>query len=157
MVIPPVLKTGVRKGLWVRVPPPPHMKYLGIDYGAKRVGLAVSDEEGKIAFPRAVIAKDEKTLTYIVRMLKEENIAAIVMGDTRASGGHENPITKEAERFAKILGEKSGIPVKLVSELGTSVEASRYAPEEKGHDDSAAAAILLQRFLDMHEGDTIQK
>ena len=133
------------------------MKYLGIDYGAKRVGLAVSDEEGKIAFPRAIITNDEKTQAFILQIIKEEKVGAIVMGDTRASGGHENSVTKEAEGFAKTLSEKSGIFVTLASELGTSIEASRYAPEEKGHDDSAAAAIVLQRFLDMHAHDTMSE
>lgn len=123
-------------------------KYLGIDYGAKRVGLAVSDTEGTIAFPREMIPNDGQLLPHIVRLAEEEKIGAIVMGDTRAAGGRENPITAESDRFAQELREHTRLPVERAFEIWSSIEAGRLAGGE-GHDDAAAAAIILQRFLDM--------
>ncbi|OGG66529.1 hypothetical protein A3D71_02845 [Candidatus Kaiserbacteria bacterium RIFCSPHIGHO2_02_FULL_55_20] len=124
------------------------MKYLGIDYGAKRVGIAVSDAEGKIAFPRTTFPNDEKLSSKLAALTTEENIEAIVVGDTRSHGGRDNPVTAEAEAFVTALQATVAVPVERVWELWSSIEASRYAPEGKGHDDASAAAVILQRFLD---------
>ena len=125
------------------------MKYLGIDYGAKRVGLAVSDDAGGIAFPRTTLANDGKVLSQLTKIIEEEKIGKIVIGDTRSHGGLDNQVTAEAEVFVTALQAATAVPVLRVWEMWSSVEASRYAPEEKGHDDASAAAIILQRFLDM--------
>lgn len=129
------------------------MKYLGIDYGAKRVGIAISDDEGRIAFPRAVIPNDKNLLPYTVELIKKEKIGTIIVGDTRSHGGRDNPVTKEANAFIEILKKTTNLPVEKAWEAGSSIEASRYAPEREGHNNAAAAAIILQRFLDMHAGD----
>jgi putative Holliday junction resolvase len=86
------------------------MKYLGIDYGAKRVGLAVSDEGGTIAFPRASAPNDETLLAFLVRMIAQEKIGQIVAGDTRSHGGAENRVTAEAEKFMAALARGTGLP-----------------------------------------------
>ena len=126
------------------------MKYLGIDFGTKRVGLAVSDDAGAIAFPRATLPNDAQLFSQLVELVKNEKIGSIVVGDTRSHGGKDNPVTAEAEAFVSALQTSmSDIPVKRVWEMWSSIEASRYAPEGKGHDDSSAAAIILQRFLDI--------
>jgi putative Holliday junction resolvase len=125
------------------------MKYIGIDYGSKTVGIAISDDEGKIAFPRAEIPNDEKLLSFVARMASEEKTEQVIVGDTRSHGGAENPVTKEAERFAGELARETGLPVSRAFEAWSSVEASRYAPKGQEHNDAAAAAIILQRFLDM--------
>jgi len=125
------------------------VKYLGIDYGAKRVGIAVSNEEGSIAFPRATISSD-KALEVIQDVIREEKVESIVVGDTRSHGDRENPITKEAEQFMGELAQETGLPVSRAFEVFSSIEASRHAPKGKEHDDSAAAALILQRFLDMN-------
>ena len=124
------------------------MRALGIDYGGKRIGLAISDAGGEYAFPREMIANDSQTLTKISALVDSEKIGSIAMGDTRSYSDRENPVTKEAEKFAAILKEKTGITVTLVREAGTSIEASRFAPENDQHSDAVAAAIILQRFLD---------
>ena len=123
------------------------MRYLGIDYGAKRIGIAISDEAGTIAFPRAVVPNDEKLLPFVTRMIEEEKIATLVVGDTRTVHGAENPVTESMEKFARSLTSR-GVQVERVGEAWSSIEASRYAPLGKEHDDGAAAAIILQRFLD---------
>lgn len=124
------------------------MRYLGIDYGTKRIGLAVSSEA--IAFPRGVIANDDNLFATLQGVIEKERIGAIVVGDTRSYGGRENPITKDVEAFIKRLRAASTLPVDPVSETGSSIEASRYAEAGSEKDDSAAAAIILQRFLDSH-------
>ena len=129
------------------------MKYLGIDYGAKRVGIALSDEAGGIAFPYGELPNDEQLLSNVVRLIHEERVTRLVVGDTRSLGGAANPITKEADEFMEKLGKASGMKVTPALEAGSSVEASRYAPEGHEHDNAAAAAFILQRYLDMHEGE----
>jgi putative Holliday junction resolvase len=126
------------------------MKYLGIDYGAKRVGLAVSNTEGTIAFPRTTLGNGPDVLEDLACIIRKEGIEKIVMGDTRSYGGAENLVTKDAEAFADALAATAGIAVKKFFEVATSVEARAYVPE--GHDDAAAAAVILQRYLDMKGG-----
>ena len=125
------------------------MRYLGIDYGVKRVGLAVTDAMGAIAFPRTTVQNDPKLFDHLMQMIAAEKIEGIVVGDTRAFSGFENPVTRSAELFMNKLRDLSKLPVVSAWEAGSSVEASRYAPDDK-HEDGAAAAIILQRYIDMH-------
>jgi putative Holliday junction resolvase len=127
------------------------MKCIGVDYGAKRVGVALSDENGSIAFPKVVLRNDEKLIAALVTLVREERAELFVVGDTLSHGGFENPITRDAEHFAEQLQKESGLPVERVPEVWSSVEASRFAPKGE-HNDAAAAAIILQRYLDMKHG-----
>ena len=124
------------------------MRYLGIDFGLKRVGLAVSDEAGSIAFPRSTIANDDVLTERIFALIQEEHIGVVVVGDTRAASGAPNITSLSADLFIEELREKLDIPVRRGFEAWSSVEAARYAPKGQKHDDAAAAAIILQRFLD---------
>ena len=123
------------------------MKFLGVDFGTKRIGLALSDEGGLMAFPKGTIPNDGKALAAIELLVKQERVAAIVVGDAKAFGGKENDVTPEADAFADALA-KIGVPVERIWEAWSSREASRFAPEGEGHNDAAAAAVILQRFLD---------
>lgn len=127
------------------------MRYLGLDYGAKRIGIAVSDAAGSFAFPRETLPNDPSTIDRIARFAHEEKIEEVVIGDARAVSGAANPITAEAEAFSKKLEAYLGLPVHAVWEAWSSVEAARFAPKGREHDDSAAAAIILQRYLDTHQ------
>ena len=82
------------------------MRYLGIDYGAKRVGISISDESGKIAFPHSIVRNDKGLLARIAELVAEKKIDSVVLGDTRTTGGMENPITYEAENFGKELEKR---------------------------------------------------
>jgi putative Holliday junction resolvase len=126
------------------------MKYLGIDYGSKRVGIAVSDDKGMIAFPRGTVENNERLISSLMKMAEAEHVERIVVGDTRALNGAQNPVTEEAEQFIAKLARTSGLPATGVFEAWSSIEASRYAPAGQEHNDAAAAAVILQRFLDMH-------
>ncbi|MBI4079948.1 Holliday junction resolvase RuvX [Candidatus Kaiserbacteria bacterium] len=125
------------------------MRYLGIDYGTKRIGLALSSEG--IAFPRGVVANGPNLIARLREIVTTEKVSAIVVGDTRSFGGVENPITEDADTFIGRLQKESGVPVISAWEAGSSVEASRFAPDKRPKDDSAAAAIILQRYLDMRD------
>ncbi len=124
------------------------MRYLGIDYGARRIGLALSDEKGEFAFPNATVPNDGSTIDRIGKICVKEGVQEIVIGDTRAGNEGENVITKEAEDFAELLSKHTRLVVHRVREAWSSMEASRFAPKGKEHDDAAAAAIILQRYLD---------
>jgi putative Holliday junction resolvase len=122
------------------------MKVLGIDYGSKRVGLALSDESGAFAFPLETVPQKD-ALARIKALIAERGIGEMAMGDTRSYGDAENPVTAEAEAFAQMLRSETELSLTLVFEAGSSMESTRYT-EGKGHDDASAAAIILQRHLD---------
>jgi putative Holliday junction resolvase len=139
------------------------MKYLGIDYGTKKIGLAVSDANGKIAFPYAIIPTSEKE-KQVEAIMAKEHIGEIVIGQSMDLKGQSNKIQEEINGFAAILGMQFGIPVHFVKEFFSSSEA-RWAgkrgksvanPHRAGNKsakanenvDDKAAAIILQRHLD---------
>jgi RNase H-fold protein (predicted Holliday junction resolvase) len=125
------------------------MRYLGIDYGSVWIGLAIAEDPERIAFPRAQVRNDSKLVAYVARMIDDEDVSRVIVGDTLASGGLENPITAQAHEFAEKLQQASGAQVVFAPELWSSIEASRYAPEGAEKSDASAAAIILQRYLDM--------
>lgn len=125
------------------------MRYLGLDYGEKNVGVALSDERGVIAFPKTTLRNDTLLLEQIVSCIEENAVECIVMGDTRAFSGLENAITKDAERFMQELRDETNLDVVPAWEAGSSIEASGSS-ETGAHSDAKAAAVILQRYLDMH-------
>lgn len=124
------------------------MKYLGIDYGAKRIGIALSDERGTIAFPRETIANMPGVVGVIKALIEKEHVGFVVVGDTKSYSGIPNPVTTQVSSFVETLKRDLNVPVAFGWEAGSSIEANRYDPE-RVHSDSAAAAVILQRFLDM--------
>ena len=133
------------------------MKYLGIDYGTKRIGVAVSDEAGRVAFPREVIAAGPTALSVLEALIKAENIGTVVVGESRALSGEKNAVMEDIEQFARDLQELSGAPVVFETEVfSSSLAARQFAPEEKSRKanpehknlDASAAALILQSYLD---------
>ena len=129
------------------------MRVLGIDFGARRLGLAVS-EEG-VALPvgcleRRDLARDLESLAETAR---ERGVERVVLGLPVHLDGRRGPEAEAAERFGRRLEEKLGLPVELVDERWTSVEARRAIPgrrrrRDKGAVDAAAAALILRSWLD---------
>ena len=121
-------------------------KYLGIDWGEKRIGLATADSETGLALPFRTVASLEEVLA----VLAEEEIDVIVLGQpTKMSG---RPADSEAWlSFLKLLEEKSGRPVKTMDERLSSqaADAQSGEPHEKAARDEVAAAIILQDYLDI--------
>lgn len=128
-------------------------KILGIDYGAKRIGIAMSDENQKVAFPFLILPNDKDALPLLCDLCGKEKIERIVMGESLDERENENKIMPEARLFAEALSGKTGLPVSFEKEFMTSVEAHRSAFEEQGkigrqEVDASAAALILQRYLD---------
>lgn len=118
---------------------------MGIDFGEKRVGVAVSDEKGTVAFPREVFGNDESLLPKIASLAKNCGAATIVLGESKNYKGDYNPIMEKALLF-KIALERSGFEVELEPEFLTSAQAKRSTDSSKL--DASAAAIILQSYLD---------
>lgn len=118
-------------------------RVLGIDYGTKRIGLAVSDEGGTMAFPYGIVNKESE----IADICRKENISHIVVGLPRALGTMEDTqMTKVVRKFADRL-RVWGVPVDFEPEFLSTKEASG-GPTEKESIDAAAAAIILQSYLE---------
>lgn len=122
------------------------MKYLGVDYGTKKIGIAISDESGEFAFPKAIVAPDT-AIAEITALCQQEGIAGIVIGKSLASNGADNDIVPLTEKFKAKVEAATNLPVYFQQEGFSSMEAHRYQTKAGNRDDSAAA-IILQRFLD---------
>ncbi len=124
------------------------MKYLGLDYGSKKIGIAISDEMGMLAFPFKIILnkKKEDSLEEILKIITDGDIQNVVMGESTNQKGEANKILEESKSFAKNLEEKSKCKIYFEKEWFSTVEARRY--DDRHDADDSAAAIILQRFLD---------
>ncbi len=123
------------------------MKYLGIDYGTKRVGIATSDAEGRMAFPLQVVPHTKKLTETIASICRDEGVGSIVLGESHDFDGKPNPIMKAIGSFAETLKEATGLPVEFMPEVLSSREAARVTGTGKSND-ASAAAIVLQSYLD---------
>jgi len=131
------------------------MKYLGVDYGSKRVGIALSDEAGTMGFPHTILANTPRLIDEVRALIATENVGAVVIGDSRNLEGGENPIAKDARAFGTRITERSGVPVFYESEVFTSEEARQSHHKEektrapKSHEavDDSAAALILTGYL----------
>lgn len=136
---------------------------LGIDYGAKRVGLAVSDPTGTIARPLPTLRRrPDKRPPYrrVMEVAREHDVGAVVVGLPLTPSGEESAWTREVREFGDELGKRLGVPVHYVDERMTSVRAERAVRsvglprrkrEEKERVDAAAAQLILQAWLDRPE------
>lgn len=129
------------------------MKLVGIDYGMKRVGVAVSDESGTMAFPKAIFPNNKMLMEEITRFITAENAEAVVVGESRNRTGEDNPIMGNIRTFVSELEQSLGLPVHLEPEFYTSAEAKRLSLDTKApkqsqqHVDAKAAAIILNSFI----------
>lgn len=122
------------------------MKYLGIDYGTKKIGLATSDEDGKMAFPCMIIENNKDTLKDIKELVRAMEIGEIVVGESVNLDGTPNEVMKEIRTFAVELENFIDVPLHFEKEWLTSLEARRF--QGKHIVDDSAAALILQRYLD---------
>lgn len=123
------------------------MKYLGIDYGAKRVGIALSDDDGTMAFPHATLSNDGTLFEEVTRICHEFNIGTIVIGESRQLNGEPNQIQKAIERFGEKVQKNLKLPVEYELEFMTSRQASHIQGETEMLD-ASAATLILQSYLD---------
>ena len=135
------------------------MKYLGIDYGTKKIGIAISDESGGFAFPKDIVPSGVQALRDIVDIVTAEGVQKIIVGDSLTLSGKRNALMEDVDAFIEELHKLTGIPVILSDERFSSsaVKAFDWSKpvatphrSEKNHDpiDDRAAAVMLQRYLD---------
>ncbi len=140
------------------------MKFLGIDYGAKRIGTATSDENAVLAFPKKIILNDIDTFKNINKIIKLENISEIVIGESVDFSGKLNVLSAQIEIFISELKNRFQLPIHKQKEFLTSVEARKMGKNKKslnpsqahsklkqkrnGRVDAIAATLILQRYLD---------
>lgn len=132
-------------------------KLLGVDFGDKRTGLAVSDEGQRTAsgIYQIQVGGMQKTAAETARIARERSAVGIVVGLPVNMDGSHGPRSAHAEKFARLLAEASGLPVALLDERMTTMAASRYLNEtdtrgkrRKNVIDTLSAEIILQNALD---------
>lgn len=133
------------------------MRVLGIDFGERRIGLAISDPEGRLAVPLTTIERttDRAAIGRIADLARREGVGRLVVGEPKGLDGGRGEAAERARRFAGKLAEALALPWEAVDEALTSVEAEqrltaagvdvRRHPERI---DAVAAQILLQEALD---------
>ena len=119
---------------------------MAIDYGAKHVGIASTDDSGNFALPRLVLENDKTLFDKIIKFKEDGKIEKIIIGESKNLDGKANPVQKEIERFKNELEER-GIEVISHPEIFTTVEARRLQGETK-MTDASAAALILKSYLD---------
>jgi putative Holliday junction resolvase len=129
---------------------------LGLDYGSRRIGMAVSDPEGEFAFPVGVLTRRglRRDLDALRRLAQERGVTQIVVGLPLHLDGRQGTEAEAARAFASALAQATGLPVDLLDERWTTREAERALRETEPRGrkrreklDAAAAAILLRTWL----------
>jgi putative Holliday junction resolvase len=133
------------------------MRALGIDFGEKRIGLAVSDPDGRVAIPLETLIRksDREAIVHISDIARREGVERLVVGEPVGLDGNRGTAAERVGSFARKLQNETGLPCQLVDESLTSVEAKERL-REAGVDprrhperiDALAAQILLQQTLD---------
>ena len=123
------------------------MKYLGIDYGEKRVGIAISDIEAKVAFPKIVLENNTDLIKKIADLCKESEVGAIVIGESKDYKGEDNKISPKIISFKRELSSVVSFPVFLEPEFMSSMQVEKTFGKTDMLD-ASAASIILQTFMD---------
>jgi putative holliday junction resolvase len=125
------------------------MRRLGIDFGTKNIGIALTDESGSMAFPHAVIPNNEKTLPTIIVLLKEKEVQEVVIGHSLNKDGNANALHRAVEELMTDLTLAVGLPIHLEPEQYSTQQALRIQGRTT-KTDAAAAALILDSFITKH-------
>jgi putative Holliday junction resolvase len=136
----------------------PHPRYLGLDVGNRRIGVAVSDELGLTAQPVLTLERRHnrrEDLRSLARLCRRFGVLGIVVGNPLHLSGDVSPQAAKTQAFAAELGELTGLPIHLRDERLTTREAHQIL-YEAGHArqqhqrvvDQVAATLILQSFLE---------
>ena len=133
---------------------------LGVDYGKKRIGLALSDIMGILAQPFDVIDSKglKNNIDNILKIVEEKEISCVVVGKPVNMNASEGEMTKFVMEFVEELKRLTDIKVEMIDERLTTAQAERVLIEEanisrekrKGIKDKLAATFILQTYLDLH-------
>jgi putative Holliday junction resolvase len=136
------------------------MRLIGIDYGTKRVGIALSDAGGNMGFPHAVFTNDQDLLKNVLAVARANDAELAVLGESKDNAGADNPVMASVRKFAAAL-EEAGLRTASEPEFYTSAEARR-GPEKEERParageavDASAAALILNSFLARTRGKSL--
>ncbi len=135
------------------------MRLLGIDYGTRRIGIALSDEGARLAFPHAIISCDKKSITEIRAIIDQYEVGKIIVGESKDFTMKDNRLMDDVNFFVEELKTQTKLPVELHPEFMTSMQASKthFQMSERHKDrgvtkasnlDAQAATIMLQHYID---------
>jgi len=133
------------------------MRYLAIDHGTRRMGIAVSDELKLIAQPLEFIPSEPFAafLARLQQIIAEKQVSLIIVGMPRNMDGTYGPAAQKVQEFMRVLAQAIPVPIQALDERLTSVQANRVLiqgqvrrNERKQKVDAMAAALLLQSYLD---------
>jgi putative Holliday junction resolvase len=136
------------------------MRILGLDVGERRIGVAVADERARVALPTTVVERSElpADLDAIARLVQEQEAEVIVIGLPISLNGSLGPQAQATKAFGQELAARLPLPIEYWDERLSSVEAERRlasagrrGPKAKARRDAAAAAIVLQSYLDAQD------
>ncbi|MBT8398027.1 MAG: Holliday junction resolvase RuvX [Gemmatimonadetes bacterium] len=137
------------------------MRVLGIDFGERRIGLALSDPTGTIAAPLPTLKRrvgKRPPLAALAAIVSENEVEALVMGLPLTLDGEDSDWTRTVREVGAALSDRTGLPLHFVDERLTSVRAERAVRslglpkkkrEAKERVDAAAAVLILQSWLDL--------
>ena len=141
------------------------MRVLALDVGEKRIGVALSDPSGVLAFPLTTLpsASQSQDVGAVLRLAAERDVELILVGLPLSLSGRMGPQASLVARFAESLASQAEVPVKTVDERFSTVEAERLVRDAGGRParqrarvDAEAASVILQSYLDSTR-DTPQK
>ena len=141
------------------------MKYMAIDYGQKRTGIAVSDKGGRMAFPRTVLLMRGKDAFFaeLLALAAEEEVEAFVLGLPLRDTGEDSETTRQVRNMAARLRRRSPLPVYFMDESLSSHDAETRLRQAgaggrqlKNKLDSAAAVAILESFLALPESGRVR-
>jgi len=123
-----------------------NIKLIGIDWGEKRLGVALADSEVGLATPFMVA----KNLSELLKIIKTEEIDIIVLGEPQKMRGQTNDINPKFKEFQRLLTVKTDLPIELIDERLSSKNADALVggKKTKAPRDAIAAMIILQTYLD---------
>jgi len=122
-------------------------RILGIDYGTKRVGIAMSDTDGLMAFPDDVLPNDSKLIEKIATKIKNNQIKKVSIGESKNYKMEDNAIMSDIIDLKEVIEKTMEIDVELEPEFMTSMQAEKIQGKNDMID-ASAAAIILQAHLD---------
>lgn len=122
------------------------MRKMGLDFGTKRVGVALTDELGVMAFPHGVLPNDDHLLERVLALVDEKGVDAIVVGHSKNKDGGDNPVQVKIYQFIENITLDRPIPVHLEPEIYSTQEAIRIQGRN-AQTDAAAATIILNSYL----------
>lgn len=123
------------------------MRYIGIDFGTKRIGVALSDESNHFALPYKVLPNSKKIIEDIKNIIADNNVTHIILGESKDYKGQDNKVMEKIRKFKTDIENNLHVPVIFEPEMLTSREAE-HIQGKTDMLDASAAALILKSYLD---------